>query len=103
MRKIFGVCLIAVALAIFALPESNSSAQNLSGGRGSSYDTMPGRSAPIPAPVYQYYKSKEEIAWDLMLYGIRTIPAFKARIKDYNDLLAAYRQALRTVTQQDKD
>lgn len=103
MRKIFGVCLIVVLPAVLVLTGPDPSAQNLSPAGGSSYDTMPGRSAPPPAPVYQYNKSKEEIAWDLMLYGLRTIPTFKARIKDYSDLLTAYRQALRTVGQEDKD
>ena len=49
-----------------------------------------------------YKKSKEEIAWDLMIYGIQTIPTLKSRIKNYDDLLTAYRMALHTVTGQDQ-
>lgn len=48
------------------------------------------------------YKTKEEIAWDLMMYGFQTIPPLRARIKDYDDLLVAYRRALRTVQGQDQ-
>jgi hypothetical protein len=61
----------------------------------------PGYSASKPAVPY-VCKTKEEIAWDLMMYGIQTVPPLRARIKDYDDLLDAYRRALRVVRGQDQ-
>ncbi len=61
-----------------------------------------GISAPSKAIPPYVYKTKEEIAWDLMIYGFQNIPPLRARIKDYDDLLVAYRRALRTVQGQDQ-
>lgn len=47
-------------------------------------------------------KTGEEVAWDLMIYGLQNIPAMKAKIKDYDDLLDAYRGALRAVRGREK-
>jgi hypothetical protein len=47
-------------------------------------------------PVYSYgvYKTQEQVAWDLLMYGLKNIPEFASKIKSYDDFLEAYREAL---------
>jgi len=81
MAPIIVICLVA------AFVQSIEGTEILGEGKGDS--TVP--------PSWVVYKTKEEIAYDLLMYGIKNIPSMKFRINRYEDLLEAYREALMVV------
>jgi len=56
---------------------------------------------PIETPYY-IYKTQEEIAWEMVMYAIKNIPSMTFRVKHYEDLLEAYRQALNVIKEPEK-
>ncbi|MFB3925601.1 MAG: hypothetical protein ACE14T_06065 [Syntrophales bacterium] len=88
--------LIVIALLLVAAATAHASDAKYPPARQGKISEGPGYSADYYQPL-PCGKTREEVAWDLFMYGLQNIPALKARIKDYSDLLDAYRQALRTV------
>ncbi len=102
MKKFLGIFLLVLCLVFIPAYFSETAAETPYLKRGSGYANVPGPSGPAESPCQYYYKSQEEVAWDLMMLGLNSIPKFKNRIESYEDLLSAYRLALRTVKQEDK-
>ncbi len=53
-----------------------------------------GDQAAAGPTYYGAVKTQEQVAWDLLMWGLKNIPDFPPKIKSYEDFLEAYRQAL---------
>ncbi len=100
MKRFLGTLLLVLCSVFILAFFSEAAAEAPYLKKGPAYAGVPGPAGPAETACC-YYKSREEIAWDLMMFGFNTIPKFKNRIESYADLLSAYREALNTVKQQD--
>lgn len=76
-------CLVAIIAICFAISPAYALEENQAKGK-------------IPVQII-YYKTKEEVAWNILMYGLKNIPSMKFRINHYEDLLEAYRMTLKVV------